>query len=139
MAGTVARPRARVEPMRKLLALSLVLLLAATAAGCGGGDDDSGGGGTTTTAQSCAKDQLDLVNSGQLTVATGNPAYPPWFEGGTKSSSWKVNDPTNDKGYESTVTYAVAEQLGFTKPEVKWVAVPFNQTYRPGPKNYDFS
>jgi hypothetical protein len=56
---------------------------------------------------------------GKLTVATGNPAYPPWFEGGTKSSFWKINDPNNDEGYESAVTYAVARQLGFTEVQVR--------------------
>jgi polar amino acid transport system substrate-binding protein len=124
--------------MRKLFALAVVLAVAGLAAGCGGGDG-GGSNGTTTTAQSCAKDQLDLVNAGQLTVATGNPAYPPWFEGGTKSSFWKINDPNDGKGYESAVTYAVAKQLGFTKQEVKWTAVPFNQTYKPGPKDFDFA
>ena len=71
--------------MRKvaiLLVLGAGLLLAA---GCGGGDDDengqAGGGGGTTTAASCDKESLELVNAGQLTIGTDNPAFPPWFEG----------------------------------------------------------
>jgi polar amino acid transport system substrate-binding protein len=36
------------------------------------------------------------------------------------------------------VTYAVAKQLGFSKGDVKWVAVPFEQSFKPGPKNFDF-
>jgi len=32
----------------------------------------------------------------------------------------------------------VADQLGFTKDEVKWTVVPFNSSYAPGPKNFDF-
>ena len=31
----------------------------------------------------CAKESLNLVNPGQLTIGTDNPAFPPWFEGGT--------------------------------------------------------
>jgi len=125
--------------MRRLAALALVALLAGLAAGCGGSEKSSGTT-SSTGANACSKDQLNLVDSGQLTVATGNPAYPPWFEGGTpKGSSWKINDPDNGKGYESAVTYAVAKQLGFTKSEVNWIAVPFNQTYKPGPKSFDFA
>jgi polar amino acid transport system substrate-binding protein len=123
--------------MRRLAALALLVVLTGLVAGCGGSKKSAAT--TSTSANSCAKDQLNLVHSGQLTVATGNPAYPPWFDGGTKSSYWKINDPNNGKGYESAVTYAVAKQLGFTKPQVKWIAVPFNDTYKPGPKNFDIA
>ena len=128
--------------MRKLAALVLVFALAAIAAGCGGGDDESAGGTTgttTTTADACARDQLDLVTPDQLTIATGNPAYPPWFEGGTKSSTWKINDPNNDEGYESAFAYALADQLGFTKSEVEWIPIAFNPSIAPGPKDYDLN
>ena len=74
-----------------------------------------------------------------MTVATDNPAFNPWFAGGTpKGSTWKFNDPTTQKGYESAVAYAIAKQLGFTSNQVKWVVVPFEQLFKPGPKNYDF-
>ena len=88
---------------------------------------------------SCAKPSLDLVNSGMLTVGTDNPAYPPWYAGGSpKGSSWKINDPNNGKGFEPAVAYAVAKQLGFKPSQVKWVYVPFNKSYAPGPKPFDF-
>ena len=128
--------------MRRALAISVLALLAAVAVGCGGG---GGGGGnttneTTTSASSCTKDQLNLVTADTLAIGTGNPAYPPWYEGGTKKgSSFKVNDPTTGEGYESAVAYAIAKQMGFTKNEVKWLAVPFSLTYKPGPKNFDFA
>jgi polar amino acid transport system substrate-binding protein len=125
--------------MRKLAALALLAVLAGVAAGCGGSKSSSSATTTATTGTSCNKSQLNLIKAGQLTVATGNPAYPPWYEGGTKSSFWKINDPNNGEGYESAVTYAIAKQLGFTKPEVKWIAVAFNDTYRPGPKNFDIA
>ena len=62
---------------------------------------------------------------GTLTVGTDKPAYPPYFED---------DDPTNGKGFESAVAYAVAKQLGFAKDEVKWTVVPFNSSYAPGPE-----
>ncbi len=135
--------------MRKLVILALVLLLAVAAAGCGS-DDDGGDGdaaGTTTaaatteagSAQECAKDDLQLVSEGKLTIGTDNPAYPPWFEGGAPSgSNWELNDPATGEGFESAVAYAVADELGFAKDEVEWVVVPFNQSFRPGPKSFDF-
>ena len=33
---------------------------------------------------------------------------------------------------------AVAEQLGFSPDEVRWVVVPFNNIFKPGPKDFDF-
>jgi len=77
----------------------------------------------------CAVDSLPLYRDGQLTVATDSPAYSPWFVD---------NDPTNGKGYESAVAYAVADELGFARGDVTWVTVPFNASYQPGPKDFDF-
>ncbi len=77
----------------------------------------------------CAKDKLSLKNAGTLTVGTDSPAYPPWFS---------EDDPTNGKGFESAVAFAVAETLGFTKEEVKWIKVPFNSSYATGKKDFDF-
>ena len=69
------------------------------------------------------------MSSGTLTVATDKPAYPPYFED---------NDPTNGKGFESAIAYAIADQLGFTPDQVKWTVEPFNASYAPGPKDFDF-
>jgi polar amino acid transport system substrate-binding protein len=94
----------------------------------------------TTAADECATDQLNLVNAGQLTVGTDNPAYPPWFSGGTtKDSMWKVDDPNNGKGLESAVAFEVAKRLGFSTDQVEWVVAPFTQTYAPGSKDWDFA
>jgi polar amino acid transport system substrate-binding protein len=84
------------------------------------------------------KSKLTLVKPGQLTVGTDNPAYPPWYAGGTKSSFWKVNDPSTGKGYESATAYAVAKQLGFSRSAVHWTYVPFNRSFAPGKKSFDF-
>jgi polar amino acid transport system substrate-binding protein len=119
--------------MRRALALVLVL----AAAGCGGSSNKSASPNTTTSGMSCAKGSLNLVHTGQLTVGTDNPAYPPWF-GGKEKAPWKVSDPNSGQGFESAVAYAVAGKLGFAKNEVKWIVVPFNTSYAPGPKKFDF-
>jgi polar amino acid transport system substrate-binding protein len=118
----------------RLIALALVVAALAVLAACGDDDDDGGGGAsteasTTEQADACAKDQLALTNAGQLTVGTDKPAFPPYFVD---------DDPTNGKGFESAVAYAVADELGFTKDEVEWTVVPFNASYAPGPKDFDF-
>jgi polar amino acid transport system substrate-binding protein len=120
-----------------LLVLGAGLLLAA---GCGGDDDggDAAGGTTTTAEASCDKESLDLVNAGQLTIGTDNPAFPPWFEGTKEFDPWDPTTEPTKKGYEQETAYAIAEQLGFTDAEVKWKVVPFNQSFRPGPKSFDF-
>jgi polar amino acid transport system substrate-binding protein len=91
-------------------------------------------GSTTTTgssAQSCTQSGIQgkLYSKGVLTVATDNPVYDPWFEN---------NNPSNGKGFESGVAYAVGQAMGFKKSQVKWTYEPFNSTYAPGPKKYDF-
>jgi polar amino acid transport system substrate-binding protein len=92
---------------------------------------------TPSAIPGCAKGSLNLVEDGQLTVGTDNPAFPPWF-GGTPRNPWKVSDPRSGQGYESAVAYAVAKQLGFTKAEVEWIYVPFNRSFAPGRKAFDF-
>jgi polar amino acid transport system substrate-binding protein len=98
-----------------------------------------GGGGASPAQDQCATENLPLLTPGQLTIGTDNPAFPPWFEGGTpQGSPWEINDPTTGEGFESAVAYAVAERLGFSREEVVWVEVPFNQSFKPGPKDFDF-
>jgi len=129
--------------MRKLTALALVLTLSVFAAGCGSDDEETSGtteaATTAPAADDCARENLTLVEDGQLTIGTDNPAYPPWFEGGSpEGSQWEINDPATGEGFESAVAYAIAEELGFAEDEVEWVVVPFNQSFRPGPKSFDF-
>jgi polar amino acid transport system substrate-binding protein len=83
----------------------------------------------SATADACAKASLQTQTPGTLTIATDQPAYPPWFD----------NDkPENGKGYEGAVAAAVAAKLGFTPEEVKWTRVQFNNVFKPTPKNWDF-
>jgi polar amino acid transport system substrate-binding protein len=121
--------------------LLIVLLLAAgllVAAGCGGDEEDEGAGGETAAEVSCEKESLDLVTPGQLTVGTDNPAFPPWFEGPGEFEPWDPTTEPTKKGYEAEVAYGIARELGFTDEEVKWTVVPFEQSFRPGPKDFDF-
>src|SRR4051812_41955080 len=85
--------------------------------------------GSAALAQQCANQNLPLLHDGKLTVGTDSPAYDPWFVD---------NDPSNGKGYESAVAYAVADRLGFSRGQVTWVKVPFNTSYAPGQKDFDF-
>jgi polar amino acid transport system substrate-binding protein len=73
---------------------------------------------------------LETLEPGKLTVATGEPAYPPYVE---------ENDPTNGKGFEAAVTYAVAEKLGFAAEDVVWVRTGFDEAITPGPKSFDLN
>jgi len=121
----------------------LVLALALVAAGCGSEESTptepaaTGSGTGSFEPSPCAKDSLQLVNSDKLTIGTDNPAYPPWF-GGTPQGQWKISDPESGKGFESAVAYAVAKEMGFTNAEVEWTVVPFNNSFKPGPKDFDF-
>jgi len=128
--------------MRKLFAISSLVVL--TLVACAPEEEEETPEVAPTTSpeaevDECATESLNLVTPGQLTVGTDNPAFPPWFEGGTPDgSSWEINDPSTGEGFESAVAYAVAGELGFTEDQVVWVEVPFNQSFRPGPKDFDF-
>jgi polar amino acid transport system substrate-binding protein len=124
--------------LRPLLLAALLALTVLVLAACGSDDSSdtstsaataASTGAATTAADACAPDQLALVNDGKLTVGTDKPAYPPYFED---------DDPTNGKGFESAVAYAIADQLGFSKDQVDWTVVPFNASYAPGDKKFDF-
>jgi polar amino acid transport system substrate-binding protein len=107
------------------VALVLLVALALLVAGCGESKDDS----TGATATVCTPGQLPTKTDGVMTIATDKPAYPPYFED---------DDPTNGEGFESAVAYAIANQLGYPAPKVKWTVEPFNSSYAPGPKDFDF-
>jgi polar amino acid transport system substrate-binding protein len=125
--------------MRRLfIVVGVVLALGTLAAGCGGDEEAEAPQATAAQADACAKDQLELVNAGQLTIGTDNPAFPPWFEGEEAQTPWDPTTEPTRKGYEAEVAYAVAEELGFAEDEVAWVAVPFDNVFKPGPKDFDF-
>jgi polar amino acid transport system substrate-binding protein len=118
--------------MRRILSVAASAAVIAGIAACGSSSSSSpgaGSGGATTTSCSNSAIQPDLYQKGQLTVATDKPVYPPWFLN---------NNPANGQGYESAVAYAIAKQLGFKSSQVKWAYEPFNASYAPGPKKFDF-
>jgi polar amino acid transport system substrate-binding protein len=113
--------------MKKLVpATALVVFAAALLAGCGSSDASSD---SSTTAEACKPGQLDTQTKGVLTVATDSPAFPPYFED---------DDPTNGEGFESAVAYAIGKQLGYPAAKMKWTVEPFESSYAPGPKDFDF-
>jgi polar amino acid transport system substrate-binding protein len=119
--------------MRRRLAFAAVPLLLAAACAPAEEEEDTSStqpsGELTPGEGECAPDQLPLKTDGQLTVGTDSPAFEPWFS---------KDDPTNGEGFESAVAYAVAERLGFSEDEVTWTKVRFNNSYKPGPKEFDF-
>ena len=117
-------------PRRRAAGITLFLLAIGVAA-CAPTNEstESSDSQSSASAQDCAVDQLPLKTAGQLTIGTDSPAYPPYFEN---------DDPSNGKGFESAVAYAVAKEMGFTTDQVKWVTVPFNSSYKPGAKDFDF-
>ncbi len=108
--------------MRKILIV--LVLFGVLFAACAEEDPEgpaasgSGGGG-------CDTQDPPVLEPGTLTVATDRPAYPPWFEG----------PPENYSGYEGDLANEVADRLGL---DIKWVVEPFNKSYAPGEKDYDF-
>ncbi|WP_397203089.1 ABC transporter substrate-binding protein [Nocardioides sp.] len=128
---TISRTLAATAP----LAVLLVLGAALTACGAPRDEADDASGtasdtsSETSSADACAKDSLQTLTAGTLTIGTDSPAYEPWFVD---------DDPTNGQGYESAVAFAIAEQLGYSTDEVTWVTVPFNAVVSPGEKKFDF-
>jgi polar amino acid transport system substrate-binding protein len=130
---------------RPTLAILLVLALGlAVLAGCGGKKSSSSSGGTetvtegagqtgetgeTANAADCTPSKMQTHSAGELTIATDKPAYPPYFE---------EDEPENGEGFESAVGYAIGEQLGYPKAKIKWTVEPFDSSYAPGPKDFDF-
>ncbi len=116
--------------------LTLLLLLTIVLAGCGSSSSSSSSAagqtgaaaGSPTSSAACTPGALATQSQGVLTVATDSPAYPPYFVN---------NNPTNGKGFESAVAYAVAAKLGYPAAKVRWTKEPFDASYAPGPKSFD--
>jgi polar amino acid transport system substrate-binding protein len=93
-------------------------------------------------ADACAPESLQTVSAGRLTIGTDNPAFPPYWdppaEGETPTDPWELGDPYNGRGFEGAVAWAVAEELGFAEDAVDFTVVPFDSSYAPGEKDFDF-
>ena len=112
--------------MMKRMVLAGLLAANLLLAACGGaGGGSQGGDGSSGGQASCDPKDPPLFEEGQLTVATDKPAYPPWFKG----------DPQNYGGYEGEVASEIAKRMDLP---IEWVVEPFNKSYAPGAKDYDF-
>jgi polar amino acid transport system substrate-binding protein len=116
---------------RLVLTSGLAVVLASAVAACAPEKDDStvsASAAPSASASNCTPAQMKTLSAGKLTFGTDDPVYPPWFTD---------NKPENGQGFESAVAYAVATKLGYTKDQVTWTRVTFNNAIAPGPKKYD--
>ncbi|MCL7377855.1 ABC transporter substrate-binding protein [Streptomyces sp. 35G-GA-8] len=116
---------------RSLFPALPALLVIAAATACAPQDTSTEADATASgsAASSCDPGTMPTEAKGKLTVGTDKPAYAPWFQD---------DDPASGKGFESAVAYAVAKALGYEKNHVVWQTVPFNNSFAPGEKNFDF-
>jgi polar amino acid transport system substrate-binding protein len=114
--------------LRQVALAAAALALVGTAACAPEDASPTPAGSAGASTPGCKKESLPLTVPGKFTVGTDKPAYEPWFSD---------DDPSNGKGYESAVTYAVAEKLGFAEADVSWITVPFTNAFAPGEKKFD--
>ncbi len=146
--------------MSRVFRATTLSAIAALVVACTSGDvTGTGGTGSPTEASSpsmapesmapesaapeaCAPDSLETKTDGQLTIATDNPAFPPYWDppadDETATDPWELGDPTNGRGFEGAVAWAVAEELGYDEGSVEFIAVPFANSFAPGEKDFDF-
>lgn len=108
---------------RYLPLLAVVFALAVLAAACSSDEGDA-------VAEGC--DPLPVKTEGVLTVATGEPAYPPWMGVGDDN----FDNLEAGTGYEGALVYALAEEMGLT---VEWLRTGFDEAIAPGSKDWDFN
>ncbi len=115
--------------MKKTLLTTTLLLVSVAVAGCSSSSSSTAAvASPSSTAAACTPTTLKTLTAGKLTIGTDDPAYGPWFD---------ANTPSNGKGFESAVAYALAAKLGYTKDQVTWVKAPFNTVIQPGVKPFD--
>ncbi|HEY7659657.1 MAG TPA: ABC transporter substrate-binding protein [Actinomycetota bacterium] len=141
--------------MLGLLAVSFLLLAACaeddpTVGETGGaltgatGDSATGATAAATAAECAAGSEIPYQTAGTLTIGTDNPVFQPWFAGTGDYGEWEAQpnqgtgNPASGEGFESAFAYALAAELGFAAEDVVWEPLNFNESYRPGPKDYDF-
>jgi polar amino acid transport system substrate-binding protein len=113
----------------RLLGVAIASTAVVALAACGAPTDEAASASPSGSASAtCDPASMKTRTAGTLTIGTDKPAYEPWFSG---------DDPSNGKGYESAVAYAIADQLGYAKDKVTWVVAPFNTVIAPGEKAFD--
>ncbi|MFM7253113.1 MAG: ABC transporter substrate-binding protein [Ilumatobacteraceae bacterium] len=80
------------------------------------------------TAAACAEGKT--LEGGMLTIATGDPAFPPYV----------VDDaPESGQGFEAALALDVARELGFEGAAVSWVRTSFDTAVAGSDANNDFN
>jgi polar amino acid transport system substrate-binding protein len=118
--------------MRRTSLTPIVILAALALSACSAesnGPAKGSGAGNSSAASTCTPASLKTQTAGTLTIATDSPAYDPWFS---------ADKPSNGKGFESAVAFAVAKQLGYPPAQVTWVVAAFKTVIAPTPKRFDF-
>ena len=121
---------------QKLLKLFLLAFVAfaLVATSCGGDTTEAADDAADDTTEDAAEDTgsscdpLPTKVEGVLTVATGEPVFPPWM---------MDDDPNNGEGYESALVYALADLLGVET--IEWVRTTFEEAISATEKDYDFN
>jgi polar amino acid transport system substrate-binding protein len=114
---------------RRPHALAVLVAAALAASACAPQDESDDAAASSPGSGGCTPEDLPTLEDGTLTIATDEPAYEPWFSD---------DDPSNGKGFESAVAYAVADRLGYAEGDVTWVRAQFNSVIQPGAKSFDF-
>jgi polar amino acid transport system substrate-binding protein len=109
----------------KRAVLVMFLVASLLLVGCAGQQGSGGSAQGGSEKKSCDIKNPPLYEEGVLTVATDKPAYPPWFEG----------NPEHYSGFEGEVANEIAQRMDLP---IEWVVEPFNKSYAPGSKDYDF-
>jgi polar amino acid transport system substrate-binding protein len=79
-------------------------------------------------AKACADGKT--LEAGSLTIATGDPAFPPYV----------IDDkPESGDGFEAALALAIAKELGFEGDTVKWVRTSFDTAVAGSDNNFDFN
>lgn len=79
-------------------------------------------------AKACAEGKT--LEAGSLTIATGDPAFPPYV----------LDDkPEAGAGFEAALALAVARELGFEGDTVKWVRTSFDTAVAGTDNTFDFN
>lgn len=92
------------------------------------GADTTMAGATGGDAAACAEGKT--LEFGTLTIATGDPAFPPYV----------LDDaPESGQGFESAVALAVAKELGFEGDAVQWVRTSFDTAVAGSDNTFDFN
>jgi polar amino acid transport system substrate-binding protein len=124
-----------------------LVVLTLLAAGCAAPEYHADTPSEYTTAANCLQSNRDNLQAAAgyalriLTVATGDPAFPPWWEGGTTDEhpEWTLNDPHLGRGFEGALTREIAARMGVPENRIRFVPFGFTESFAGGPKPFDFA